>query len=296
VKFASLGLAAAAALAIGVAAGPLPGEPSPATHGARPTHSPSPHPSPSPQSTLTPDDIFHKAIAATRNNPDPPYITYMMHEIFVHHGRTFTYDYRVWYRTDGKGLMQSASPTRNGQAETRFGYPFPSAPDNNILLYATPPPPSSPPPGPIGTPAPGTAPPLLGVQPIVADRYYDVSLLGLEDYEGHPVYHLGLRAVRDEDQHPWKDLWIDVRSFEVWKAHASASGRRGPMTGSIDFSVVFAPVGPYWMVASAVGDGEGHFGFIGDSGHYEYAFSDFGFPATLPDWFFDPKAFYHHFR
>lgn len=242
--------------------------------------------------------ILRSAETAARANPDPQYIVYDMHEIFVHHGKQFAFDYHVWYRADGKGLMQNAATDRAGRHEQRFGYPFPSSPDANFLLYATPPP--TPAPAVINTPAPGasgaTAPPLIGIQSITANRYYSVSLVGPEDYQGHPVYHLALAPLPgiEEKSHPWKDLWVDTTTFEIWKAHARASGSKGPASGAIEATIQFEPVGAYWMISQASGDGEVHLGFIRDSGHYEYYFSGFDFPASLPDWYFDPDQFRQH--
>lgn len=266
---------------------------------AKPSPSPrnSPTPTPRPVESLTPDQILSRTEATLRRNPDPTYIVYKMREVFVHHGKTHDYNYQVWYRNDGKGLMQDTGPGRRGKNETFFGYPFPSAPDNNILLYATPPP-RIPPPPPVGTSAPGSASgspaPILTHETVSGDRYYVVSLTGIENYEGHTVYHLTLRAVRDENKHPWKDLWVDAQNFQVWKAHADAGGNVGPLSGRAAADVEFAPVGNYWMVKQASADGEGHLGFISDSGHYEYYFSDFDFPITLPDWYFDEAAFNRH--
>src|SRR5579864_3050331 len=197
----------------------------------RPTATASARPSPTPRplESLTPDEILGRTETVLRSNPDPNYIAYTMHEVFVHHGARHEYTYHVWYRNDGKGLMQSTTPGRRGKPETFFGYPFPSAPDNNILLYATPAP-VSPPPAPVGSPPPGyTPPPLLSNEIVHGDRYYIVSFVGIENYQGHQVYHLSLRAVRDERTHPWKDLWVDTRSYQVWKAHADALGSVGPL-------------------------------------------------------------------
>ena len=144
---------------------------------------------------------------------------YDMHEIFTHHGRQSSYDYHVWYRADGKALMQNAVADRRGHREQRFQYPFPFAPDINILLYATPPP--TPLPVVIATPsaaASGKTPvPLISVQAITANRYYSVTFVGREDYQGHSVYHLSLLplALVDEKSHPWKDLWVDAQTFEA---------------------------------------------------------------------------------
>jgi len=242
--------------------------------------------------------ILRRAEAAARTNADPPYTVYDMHEIFIHHGRQFTYDYHVWYRSDGKGLMQNAVADRNGHKEQHFGYPFPFAPDINILLYATPPP--TPMPVVITAPSPDssghTSPPVIGVQAVTANRFYSVSLAGVEDYQGHSVYHLSLlpQPNVDEKAHPWKDLWVDAQTFEVWKAHARASGTKGPLSGAIEGTAEFEPVNGFWLLSHVTGYGEGHLGFISDSGQYEYYFSGFDFPDSLPDWYFDPDKFRHH--
>jgi len=271
--------------------------------GPQPTATPLPSttPSASPSASFGPvllsaDQIMINAEQATRRHTKPNFTTYQMHEVFVHHGVRQEFDYRVWYRYDGAGLMQLTTKDRHGRAETHFGYPFPSAPDNDILLYATPDPALTPPP----TPSPGplasgaTAPPVINRQPVVGDRYYSVKLAGVEIYNGKAVYHLSMHALRDERAHPWKELWVDVNTFDVWKAHANASGSTGPAEGTLDATVEFAPVGSYWLVQYAAGDGQVHFGPFGDSGHYEYTFHDFGFPPSIPDWYFDPKQFKHH--
>ncbi|MDQ6781447.1 MAG: hypothetical protein M3Z37_09900, partial [Candidatus Eremiobacteraeota bacterium] len=139
-----------------------------------------------------------------------------------------------------------------------------------------------------------TQPPLLTHEAVHGDRYYVVSLAGIELLDGHETYHLSLRALRDEARHPWRDLWVDTRTFQVWKAHADAAGSSGPLTGRAIADVRFAPVGTYWLVRQATADAQGRFGFISDSGHYEYYFSDFSFPMTLPDWYFDEAAFDQH--
>jgi hypothetical protein len=255
---------------------------------------PSPSPSPAVPSALT---IFEAAQSVARNNPDPPYMSYQMHEIFVHHGKPFTFDYRVWYRSDGKGLMQDLAADRRGGHEPRFGYPFPVAPDDNILLYATPAPRATVPPPLGGSPVPSgqPTPPVLAVESVTKDRFYDVRFIGVEDLDGHLTYHLGMSSHDPTDRdHPWKDMWVDTTTFEVWKAHAAGSGSKGPATGSIDADVWFGQVGDYWLITHAQGDGEVRLAFISDSGHYEYYFSGFGFPNTIPDWYFDPSTFAHH--
>ena len=275
-----------------LAVDPDSGKPVPAA-----SESPLPSPTPTAPGGLTALQIFSKAQRVAQANADPPFMTYQMHEIFVHHGHQFNYDYRVWYRYDGKGMMQDMAPGRNGGHEPRFGYPFPVAPDDNILLYATPAPRSTVPP-PVGGPLPEASgkptPAVLAIQTVSADRYYDVWFVGTEDLDGHHTFHIGMRSINDDRNHPWKDMWVDTQTFEVWKAHASGSGSQGPAKGSIDADVWFGPVGDYWLITHAQGDGAVRLAFVSDSGHYEYYFSAFGFPNTLPDWYFDPALFKHH--
>ena len=243
--------------------------------------------------------IFRQAAAVARGNPDPPYFVYDMHEIFIHHGRQFTYDYHVWYRSsDGKALMQNNARDWHGGHEQHFGYPFPFAPDINFLLNQTPPP-TLPPPV-LAVPSPSatgkTPPPLMGIQNVTASRYYNVTLAGVEDYQGHSVYHLSLLPLPSvtEKDHPLKDLWVDTKSFQVWKAHADATGSMGPLTGEIGGVAEFEPVNGYWLLSHVTGYGKGHALIISDSGQYEYYFSGYDFPNTLPDWYFDPDLFRHH--
>jgi hypothetical protein len=242
--------------------------------------------------------ILDNAESVARGNPDPPYIVYDMHEIFIHHGRQFTYDYHVWYRTsDGKGLMQNVVADRRGQHEQHFGVPFPFPPDMNFLLYATPPPTPAPPVIAIPSPASGrTPPPLISIQPVRANRYYSITLVGVEDYEGRSVYHLGFTPLPNVSQkdHPLRDLWVDTQSFQVWKAHADAAGSLGPLTGEIGGTAEFQPVNGNWLMSHVTAFGKGHAFIISDSGQYEYYFSGFDFPNTLPDWYFDPDLFRHH--
>jgi hypothetical protein len=292
---AAAGLAALTLAAAAVAVGAPTPTPKP-TPTATPTATPTPTPTPVQVEELSADQIMINAEKATRAHLHPYFITYQMHELFDHHWQREEYDYRVWYRGDGKGLMQNISKDRNGRAETYFGYPFPSAPDNDILLYATPDPQLTPPPTSTPGPLPSghTPPPVLTVQPVVGDRYYSVKLIGIEDYNGKPVYHLAMHALHDERAHPFKDLWVDTTTFDVWRAHAHASGSKGPGTGTLDALVEFEKVGPYWLIAHAIGDGEVHVGPFGDSGHYEYTFHDFGFPPDIPSWYFDKNEFKHH--
>ena len=288
---AAAGLAALTLAAAAVAVGAPTPTPRPT-----PTATPTPTPTPVQVEELSADQIMINAEKATRAHQHPYFITYQMHELFDHHWQREEYDYRVWYRGDGKGLMQNISKDRNGRAETYFGYPFPSAPDNDILLYATPDPALTPPPTSTPGPLPSgrTPPPVLTVQPVVGDRYYSVKLVGIEDYNGKPVYHLAMHALRDERAHPFKDLWVDTTTFDVWRAHAHASGSKGPGNGTLDAFVEFEKVGSYWLIAHAIGDGEVHVGPFGDSGHYEYTFHDFGFPPDIPAWYFDKNEFKHH--
>jgi hypothetical protein len=48
---------------------------------------------------------------------------------------------------------------------------------------------------------------------------YKVDLVGTEEIAGHLSYHLVFHPLYDEVRHNLRDLWIDVGSYDLWKAH-----------------------------------------------------------------------------
>jgi hypothetical protein len=87
------------------------------------------------------------------------------------------------------------------------------------------------------TPAPmqpDISSPLKTIASVVAKRApaYRIDLAGTEEVAGHLSYHLVFHPLYDDGRHNLRDLWIDVASYDLWKAHylgAYAPSMSGPL-------------------------------------------------------------------
>lgn len=114
----------------------------------------------------------------------------------------------------------------------------------------------------------------------------------IENVDGHPSYHLELRPLEDPQRHNLRDLWIDVRSDDLWKAHfvgTYAPTPKAPVSPT-DVTVYFRPVLRCWVVSRAV--------WTYDDAPVRYDFdvqtNEIGLPATMPDWLFDAAQYRRH--
>lgn len=116
----------------------------------------------------------------------------------------------------------------------------------------------------------------------------------IEEVDGHEAYHLQLRPLRDPQKHNLRDLWIDVQTHDLWKAHFVGTYAPGPRARAspTDATVSFRNVLGYWVVTRAVWTYE-------DAPiHYEFDVQndEIGVPTTLPDWLFDETEYREHQR
>jgi len=151
------------------------------------------------------------------------------------------YDYQVWYRSiDGNALSQDLL-THVQYQDSVF------APDSFTMDDES----GGASPRPWPSPTPGTqfgSPPSLGKLSVYGNRYYRISMVGLENVDGSPAYHLHLESRRrDDSDHPLTDLWIDPATKLIHKARASYALRDVAFGGGGDGEVIFGPVGKYWL-------------------------------------------------
>lgn len=114
------------------------------------------------------------------------------------------------------------------------------------------------------------------------------------DIDGHPSYHLQLEPRGDPLRHNLRDLWIDVRTYDLRKAHFA--GRYSPGPGApispTDVTVYFRNVLGCWVVARAVWTYEDSpMAFV-----FDVQSTEIGLPPTLPDWLFDAAEYGKHQR
>ncbi|HET6894645.1 MAG TPA: hypothetical protein VFH72_04600 [Candidatus Baltobacteraceae bacterium] len=71
---------------------------------------------------------------------------------------------------------------------------------------------------------------------------YIIVLLGEEQYEGHPDYHLALTPLRDPAQHRLREMWVDAGTFATDVVRVSGNFV-DPGTSSVPWTIVFTSVG-----------------------------------------------------
>jgi hypothetical protein len=123
---------------------------------------------------------------------------------------------------------------------------------------------------------------------------YAIDSGAFETIAGHRVYHLRLHPLGNGRKHNLRDLWVDVDTFDLWKARFTstyAPDRLLPESPT-DATVWFTPVGAYWVASRVVwnwDDFQNAFAY-----DYDVSTERIAFPADLPDWLFDQRAYDRH--
>ena len=146
----------------------------------------------------------------------------------------------------------------------------------------------------LATPAPeATAAGTIG-HVTVRTRNYDVVFLGDETIRGTPAAHLGLRPFGDASKHILRDLWIDRATNGVLRLHGVAP-LIGPLA-TVDFTADYL-IGPQSQTLSAVrGFAKAQLLLVKLGADFTFEQSDFAYPETLPDWYFEKNGYATHVR
>jgi hypothetical protein len=123
---------------------------------------------------------------------------------------------------------------------------------------------------------------------------YAIESGAIETLAGHRVYHLRLRPLTDGRKHNLRDLWVDLDTFDLWKAHFTSeyAPDRLRAESPTDATVWFTPVGPYWVVSRAVWNWDDYQNGIAED--YDVSTERITFPSDLPGWLFDQRASDQH--
>jgi hypothetical protein len=90
------------------------------------------------------------------------------------------------------------------------------------------------------SPTPEPSPGLHEIATVYAkNRAYDVSLVGTDDIDGSPAYHLALHPLREPHRYRLRDLWVDTITFAPRKLVEALNFTNGPGT-NVPWSVTFA--------------------------------------------------------
>jgi hypothetical protein len=114
----------------------------------------------------------------------------------------------------------------------------------------------------------------------------------IEEVEGHETYHLQLRPRSEPQKHNLRDLWVDVQTYDLRKAHfvgEYAPVPKAPVS-STDVTVYFRNVVGCWVVTHAI--------WTYDDPPVSFVFDvqndEIGLPGTLPDWLFNADEYRQH--
>jgi hypothetical protein len=121
---------------------------------------------------------------------------------------------------------------------------------------------------------------------IVLDRSGSIPI---ENVNGHLAYHLELRPRNAPERHNLRDLWIDSRTYDVWKLHfvGTYSPFGGAPASATDAVVEFRNVLGCWVVTRAAWNwDDAPMRFF-----YDVQNDEIGMPESLPYWLFDAKAY-----
>jgi hypothetical protein len=233
--------------------------------------------------------ILARAKTVSRAHVRPPFVAYTLRRRDFHAGVPDfenSYALEIWCRSSDRSAL--LRKTWNGRAVGELendtiafdGYVDPGPPTADIFeraLFARPP--TSPAPEPSG---------LESIGRVVVSSDYDYRV-GRVARDG-PDWHLWLTVKRDPARNRIDELWVDAASYEVRRMRVRDHLYLGLSGQSLDdkFDVRFGERDGLPLISSIHGQTrDGTF-------ETDYRFENVRFPATLPDWYFEPKTYGAH--
>lgn len=260
--------------------------------------------------SMSPDQVFYKIRSVFRSHrPPPPYETYTMvrqnNDAQGYPDYASSYTFHVWMRTSDKAAMAREVFRLGAFGPLEFMRPQFNdvAPEDSHPEFDDPGPPTADlfEPAPIHphpiswvpTPEPiGTLPPIIGRVVVSINVDYYVDSVGMDD----GLLHVVLTPRRDPERNRLRQLWVDPKTFELERVVctdrlAVDDGRHVTLYPTL-FTVTLGRLDGVPIVTHIHGIVLG--GYDGDDRVVEYSYEDIAFPASLPEWYFDPHDYADH--
>jgi hypothetical protein len=246
----------------------------------------------SPAPPLTGEQVLARAKAVFRSHARPPFVAYTLSRRDRHNDLPDfenSYTLKIWCRTaDRSALTRRAWKGKAYGSLQNITVAFdevvdPGPPTADIFERAL----YGPKPASEATPQPDESPlPVIGAVSVNTD--YDYRVTGLR--RDGTAWHLVLQPKRDPKRNRIDDLWVDATTFELVRMRVRDHLYFGFGGQSIDdeFDARFTLREGLPLLATIHGQTR-YAQFETD-----YAYSDVTFPASLPDWYFDPKSYGAH--
>jgi hypothetical protein len=258
-------------------------------------------PMPAPTPPLPPDKIFANARLAMYLRNFPRYVRYVVDVQSTAYGKHYHEGYELLLRTHDDTLAVEQDPiytsnkppqpygfsffgiNKQGKApdhiEPPFGVPLMSATYDFGL--AVPPAPKNE----DERSAQARARVLGHVE--VLGKEYGVSYLGEETVDGHATYHLALTPLDHPDFNRVREIWVDTKTFNVWKLVTQGIFAGGPAAGAL-WTVNFIDLHGWWFIRTESTRSTftlgGH--LFGGATTYDgvtYTFGDYAYPGFISD-------------
>jgi hypothetical protein len=205
-----------------------------------------------------------------------------------------TYTVRIWYRAADRTALSRRLDGKRATGALHFTRPAfnepvdPGPPTGDIFELA--------PPRPGTAPEPAPSEPLrtIATLAIAGQLDYRARFAGVED----GAYHLELTAYRDPERNRLRDIWIDPVSFETRRVRANDRLFLLPtglwVPDLFDVYLEMRDGLPVIRRIESTTDVDSYAASHGPHFRAEYRFDDIAFPASLPDWYFQPKTYRAH--
>jgi len=251
---------------------------------------------PTPAAPVNAQIILGRVRAGFHAQPRPPYVVYtLIRRDKLNGAPDFynSYNLRIWCRTSDRGaLSRRIVDNRAGDMDfirPEFDKPIdPGPPTADVFealasrrIDATPAPDAS-------------AAPVIASVAVLIEFDYFANYAGIDGHD----YHLKLTPKRDPERNRLTDVYVDRESYVLTRAvahdHLFVEGAAIPERFEVDFGTLEGV-----PVITEIHGRTDYGAMTYDRGstpfhEIDYRFTNVAFPATLPDWYFDPKSYGAH--
>jgi hypothetical protein len=265
----------------------------------------------SPSAAVSPELLYHAALAKMRTLRQPDYLSY---RVDVPAGKTTA---QVTRESDGRALIGMGISTNTYPAQHWFisyrgsdGLLSIALDDGSHAISEqaffdpswrgvyrwmrdgfSPWPSPSPRASPSIAPSPAaSALPLIAVVSAMSSAYYRIEDAGAQACsDGRPGRALRTIARTDPERHPLVGVVIDSNTMEFCSLRFDGHGGNPAFGYKFGIELHLSPVGPYYLVTDGILDGSVHAMLVPLHSETRFAYSEFAFPTSLPDALFTPQ-------
>ena len=273
-----------------------------------PSHAaPRPAPTASPVPLPSPERLLYAIRRQFRSHrPPPAYVTYtLVRKQTLDDGYPDllnSYTYHIWCRTTdraalGRRVYRGSSRGTLEFLRPSFNEPWDPGPPTADLFEAAPAHPHTNPREFVPTPEPtGSLPPTIASVTVMGEFDYRVTRVADEGDE----IHVSLQPRRDPDRNRLRELYVDRKTLELKeviatdKLYDEGSGGRHVYPMLFTVSLVWMNNMPIVTHIHGTPTYQTDSDYLGRDATVDYDFNDITFPASLPDWYFDPRSYAQH--